>query len=173
MSDTESTPKQIAALERMTVGQLERRYAEVSGDTARSANRRWLFRRIAWRIRALAEGNLATRAVEPSRKLVRGLARDADLRLRPPAAPPPTLRTGAATMHMAIQRDERVPPPGTVLTRRFKGSDHRVKVLPNRFEHDGEMYRLLSTVAHAITGSHWNGDLFFRLDNPRSEEDLR
>jgi hypothetical protein len=167
MIDTDPIPKQIAALERMTVGQLQKRYAEVFGEAARSGNKQWLFRRIAWRIQALAEGDLATRAIERSRELARGLARDADLRLRPPPAPPPTLRAGAATTHLAVHRDERVPPPGAVLTRLFKGREHRVTVLPNGFEHDGEVYRSLSAVAHAITGSHWNGFLFFGLTKPK------
>ena len=167
MIETDAIPKQIAALERMTVGQLRKRYAEVFGEAARSGNKQWLFRRIAWRIQALAEGDLATRATERSRELARGLARDADLRLRPPPAPPPTLRAGAATTHLAVQRDERVPPPGTILTRLFKGREHKVTILPNGFEHDGEVYRSLSAVAHAITGSHWNGLLFFGLTKPK------
>lgn len=167
MIDTDPIPTQIAALERMTVGQLQRRYTEVFGEAARSGNKQWLFRRIAWRIQALAEGDLSTRAIERSRALARELARDADLRLRPPPAPPPTLRAGAATTHLAVQRDERVPPPGTILTRLFKGREHRVSVLPNGFEHDGEVYRSLSAVAHAITGSHWNGLLFFGLTKPK------
>ena len=167
MIETDPIPKQIAALERMTVGQLQKRYAEVFGETARSGNKQWLFRRIAWRMQALAEGDFAARAIERSRELARGLARDADLRLRPPAVPPPTLRTGAVTTHLAVQRDERVPPPGAVLTRIFKGREHRVMVLPNGFEHDGEVYRSLSAVAHAITGSHWNGLLFFGLTKPK------
>jgi hypothetical protein len=40
MIDTDPIPKQIAALERMTVGQLQKRYAEVFGETARSGNNR-------------------------------------------------------------------------------------------------------------------------------------
>lgn len=163
MTTIESIPKQIAALERMTVGQLQRRYTEAFGEAARSGKEQSLFRRIAWRIQALAEGDLATRAIERSRVLARELARDADLRLRPPPAPPPTLRAGAATTHLAVQRDERVPPPGTILTRLFKGREHRVTVLSNGFEHEGDVYRSLSAVAHAITGSHWNGLLFFGL----------
>lgn len=54
--------RQITALERMTVGQLQTRYAEDFGEMARSGNRQWLFRRIAWRIQALAEGDLSERA---------------------------------------------------------------------------------------------------------------
>jgi len=168
MIEVDFIPKQIASLERMTVGQLQKRYAEVFGEPARSGNKQWLFRRVAWRTQALAEGDLATRAIERSRALARELARDADLRLRPPPAPPPTLRGSlAATTQLAIDRDERVPPAGTVLNRRFKGREYRVTILPNGFEFDGETYRSLSAVAHAITGSHWNGMLFFGLTKPK------
>jgi hypothetical protein len=31
------------------------------------------------------------------------------------------------------------------------------------FEYEGEVYRSLTAVAKAITGSHWNGHLFFAL----------
>ena len=41
--------QQIASLERMTVGQLQARYAEVFGEPARLGNRQWLFRRVACR----------------------------------------------------------------------------------------------------------------------------
>jgi hypothetical protein len=38
-----------------------------------------------------------------------------------------------------------------------------VKVLPNGFDYEGQTYRSLSAVAKAVTGSHWNGHLFFGL----------
>ena len=59
--------------------------------------------------------------------------------------------------------DERLPPPGTILTRQYKGRALQVKVLPGGFEYEGEVYASLSAVARAITGSHCNGFLFFRL----------
>jgi hypothetical protein len=62
--------------------------------------------------------------------------------------------------------DGRLPPPGTVLTRPYKGRSLQVQVLPHGFEFDGQVYRSLSAVARAITGSHCNGFLFFRLNNP-------
>ena len=169
---TENVKKQIAVLERMTVGQLQKRYAEVFGESARSGNRQWLLRRVAWRLQALAEGDLASRAIERSRERARELARDADLRLRPPDAPmtPANQNGHVATGRMAIQRDERVPPPGTVLARRFKGHEYKVTVLPNGFEYDGAVYRSLSAVAHAISGSHWNGLLFFGLTKNGKQE---
>lgn len=78
----EEVRKQVAALERMTVTELKRRYAEVFGEPARSCSRQWLFRRVAWRLQALAEGDLSERA----RTRARELARDADAWLPPPTA---------------------------------------------------------------------------------------
>ncbi len=155
----------IDSLDGMTVGQLREKYAKVFGEAARSGNRQWLLRRVAWRIQALAEGDLASRAMEQARQRAGELARDADLRLRPPKGPvtPILVHGGVASAAMPIQRDERMPPPGTKLTRQFKGRVYLVNILPNGFEYDGEVYRSLSAVAHTITGSHWNGMLFFGL----------
>ena len=50
---------------------------------------------------------------------------------------------------------------GTTLVRRWRGKDYYVKVLDDGYEYDGVIYRSLSAVAKAITGSHWNGPLFF------------
>ena len=46
--------KEIDELSRMTVGQLRRKYLEVFGEEYRSNHKQFLFRRIAWRIQALA-----------------------------------------------------------------------------------------------------------------------
>jgi hypothetical protein len=58
--------------------------------------------------------------------------------------------------------DRRLPPPGTILTRTYKGARLQVRVLPAGFEYDGQVYKSLSAVAKAITGSHCNGFLFFQ-----------
>ena len=51
--------KQIDELSRMTVVQLRQKYLEVFGEGSRSNHKQFLFRRIAWRIQALAEGGLS------------------------------------------------------------------------------------------------------------------
>lgn len=169
----ENVHKQIAALDRMTVGQLQNRYAEAFSEPARSGNRQWLIRRIAWRLQMLAEGDLATRAMDRAREKAHELARDADLRVRPPQTPAVSGSDARSTVTvpMPIKRDERIPPPGTILPRVFKGHEYHVTVLPNGFEYDGEVYRSLSAVAHAITGSHWNGMLFFGLTKPKAKQE--
>lgn len=172
-TDAEPIRRQMAALERMTVGQLRERYAEVFGEPARSGNRQWLFRRIAWRIQMIAEGDLATRAMERAHSRAKELARDADLRVRPPHGPAniPAAAGKVVSGALAIRRDERVPPPGTELPRMHKGREHRVTILPNGFEYEGDVYRSLSAVAHAITGSHWNGLHFFGLAEPKRRKE--
>lgn len=61
----------------MTVGQLRQEHIEVFGEESRSNHKQLLFRRIAWRIQALAEGGLSERA----RRRAMEIANDADLRI--------------------------------------------------------------------------------------------
>ena len=75
--------KEIEELSRITVSQLRQKYLEVFGEETRSNHRQFLFRRIAWRIPALAEGGLSERA----RRRALEIANDADLRIRAPKTP--------------------------------------------------------------------------------------
>jgi hypothetical protein len=152
--------KELAALQRLTVKELRTRYAEVFGEATNANNRAWLVKRLAWRLQALAEGDLSDRA----RRRAGELASDADLRMNPPKALPAVPASERTTAHvLAFKPDDRLPPPGTVLTREYKGRTFQVRVLADGFEYDGQVYRSLSAVAKAITGSHCNGYLFFRL----------
>ncbi len=158
--------KVVNELGRMTVAQLRKRYAEVFGEAARSFNKRHLIKRIAWRLQAIHEGDLSERA----RRRARELASDADLRIRPPAAHVCTGENGGtATSPFIVEPDDRLPMPGTILNRRYKGSTVQVRVLPKGFQFHGEVYRSLSAVARKVTGAHWNGFLFFGLPKPPKE----
>lgn len=53
--------------------------------------------------------------------------------------------------------------PGSILHREYQGENIRVLVLENGFEWNGEFYKSLSATARAITGTRWNGKLFFGL----------
>jgi hypothetical protein len=151
---------EVATLQRLSIGQLQQRFAEVFGEATHAGNKIWLVKRIAWRMQALAEGDLSERA----RRRAEELARDADLRLNPPRnksiAPPPMPEAVAAPMPAAV--DARLPPPGTILTRPYKGQLVQVQVLTAGFAYAGSVYPSLSAVAKAVTGSHCNGFLFFR-----------
>jgi hypothetical protein len=149
--------REAAALQRLSVPQLRQRYAEVYAETTNAGNRAWLVRRILWRLQALAEGDLPERA----RQRAQELANDADLRLNPPknvTLPIPTPPPASPRP----QSDDRLPPPGTVLARPYKGRTLQVQVLTEGFAFQGNVYPSLSAVAKAATGSHCNGYLFFR-----------
>ena len=153
--------KEVTALEQLTVRQLREKYAELFGDGTRTGNKPWLIKRIAWRLQAQAEGGLSERA----RLRAEELANEADLRLSPPKRQPASDLSESHTVTGAIteQRDNRLPPAGTILTRKYRGRTLQVLVLSEGFEYAGEVYGSLSAVAKQITGSHTNGFLFFKL----------
>ncbi|HEY7312725.1 MAG TPA: DUF2924 domain-containing protein [Gemmataceae bacterium] len=155
---------EVTLLQRLSIAQLRQRFAELFGEGTAASNRTWLVKRIAWRLQALAAGDLSERA----RRRAAELARDADLRLNPPRPknyPPAQPQALVAATPSAA--DPRLPPPGTILTRPYKGQ--LVQVLTNGFAYAGSVYPSLSAVAKAITGTHTNGYHFFRsaLCNPR------
>ena len=154
---------QIQVLSRMTVGELRETYLELFGEETRSFHRDFLRKRIAWRIQARAEGTLSERA----RRRAEELADDADLRVRTPRDPVkcgrlPDMERSTVT-HLPIVRDHRLPPPGTFLTREFKGRNIAVKVLDSGFRYENRQYKSLSSIAREITGTKWNGFLFFGI----------
>src|SRR2546430_471198 len=131
----ESIVAQIAALKGMTVGRLREVYAEKFGESSNSRNKQWLFKRIAWRIQELAD--------------------DADLRLRPPKGHVMPMTPAKP------KRDPRLPAVGTELKRAFNGKEHTVLVEEDGFTYKGKPYKSLSAIAKQITGTQWNGFLFF------------
>jgi len=152
--------KEITALRRMTVKELQAKHVEVFGEETRSHHKDYLVKRVAWRIQAQAEGGLS----EQARQRAMELANDADLRTHAPRKPADTAGCGPTkTAAIQIDHDTRLPMPGAVVTREYKGKTIEVHVLPNGFEYEGEVYRTLSAVAKAVTGAHWNGYHFFRL----------
>src|SRR5438876_9083366 len=112
--------KEVAALPRLSFAALRARYAQLFQEPTRVGNRPWLVKRLAWRLQALAEGDLSDRA----RRRAAELANDADLRLSPPR-PMPTIPVSVADTPQARlpgKRNDRLPPAGTILTRPYKGT---------------------------------------------------
>jgi len=157
----------IEELRGLKIPALRRKYHELFGEQSKSSNNKFLFRRIAWRLQANAEGGLSDRA----RRRAAEIADDSDL------------RTGAASELISTQalrhvprerersqpqRDWRLPPPGTLLTRPMGNRQIVVTVLEEGFEFETRRYRSLSAIAREVTGTRWNGLLFFGLAERRS-----
>ncbi len=157
-----SVLKDIDQLKRMTVTDLRRRYREVFGEETRSHHKAFLYRRIAWRLQADAEGDVSERA----RRRALEIANDADLRTRAPQstaedAGDRARRTTVAKLNGV--RDPRLPKRGAQISREYKGRTHFVDVLRDGFGYEGRRYRSLSKIAQEITGTRWNGFTFFGL----------
>ena len=130
----------IEQLGKLPMAALRERYREVIGLEVRTNNRAFLLRRIAHALQLRAEG------LAPS---------DAPSSQPAPASAPPAPPTAG--------RDDRLPPPGRVLEREHDGKTVRVKILEDGFEYEGRRYRSLSAIAREVTGTIWNGLLFFNL----------
>ena len=72
---------QIAALQDMTLADLREKYHEVFREETRSRHKDFLWKRIAWRMQAVEEGDLSERA----KRRAAELANDADIRIRVPS----------------------------------------------------------------------------------------
>jgi hypothetical protein len=158
---------EIDGLRRMTVGQLRRKHLDLFGEESRSNHKEFLFKRIAWRMQAVAEGGLSERAHRRALEI----ANDADLRIRAPKnifADESLSRSGFAVVaSVDPATDPRLPMPGAMISRDYKGRRISVDVRENGFEYDGKIYKSLSSIAREVTGTKWNGFLFFGLVAPK------
>lgn len=148
------TKLKVAQLSELTIGQLAAKYEKLFGEKCRSRNRRYVHRRIAWKLQADDEGGLSEQAI--LRATV--VAGESLIRLTPPKA-----RRSTKESQVPEKWDPRLPAPGNLIERTYKGKTLHVLVMTDGFEYDGERYKSLTAVARAITGTHCNGFHFFKL----------
>ena len=160
---------EVEALRRANVAGLREKYREVFGEETRSRHREHLFRKIAWRLQARAEGDLSARA----RKRAQEIADDADLRK---IAPADFFRVAGEHIETipgeGSQRNQdcRLPIAGSLLTREWKGRTILVEVLRQGFRYENRFFSSLSAIATEVTGTRWNGLAFFGLTRPGSKQ---
>jgi hypothetical protein len=159
----------IAALSAMDVPALREEHRRVFNKEPVSSHRQFLFRKIAWRLQAEEE----RWKPDALHELARGIARDSPLRnrvitnVKKRRAGLPPEQTAVATIEP--DHDPRLPMPGGVIVKQHKGKTHVVQVLDDgRFSYDDRRYTSLSAIAHEITGTKWNGLLFFGLTEKKN-----
>jgi hypothetical protein len=129
-----------------------------------SRNKDYLRKKVAWRIQELAEGGLS----DAAKAKIEELAADAPVRWQEPRKARAARQGDQLRRHVRRpDRDPRLPPVGTELTRTHQGTEHRVLILADGFEYAGTRYKSLSAIAREITGTAWNGFLFFGLADRR------
>ena len=145
MSDSSSITARLAALPRTSTPDLKALWHELFGKPAPAFSRSYLISRLAYRIQELAHGGLS----DETRARLDALAEGEEHR---------------AAKAARQRRRAEAPLAGTRLVREWQGVEHHVTCLGDGgFEWQGRRYRSLSAVARAITGTQWNGWLFFGL----------
>jgi hypothetical protein len=153
-----STLRQLAQLETLPAPQLEERWRALFGSDPPAGPRRFLVKRLAYRIQELAHGGLS----EAARSRMAEIAQEAGFDEE--ASLPGRGRRGTS-------RKRSLPVAGTRLVRVWEGRRYEVTVTAIGFEFEGRPYRSLSAIANAITGGHWNGKVFFGLRAGSRESD--
>jgi hypothetical protein len=133
---------QLAALKTAPTPALKERWRELFVTEPPPYNRRFLESRLAYRIQELAYGGLSDATLERLRALGEQLAKGGKI---------------------ARARADRKPIRGTRLIREWQGVEHCVTVRDDDYEYQGRPYKSLSSIARTITGTRWNGWVFFGL----------
>jgi hypothetical protein len=158
-----SITREIEKLSDLTVNELREKWVEVWNEPCRSRNKDYLRKRIAWRIQARAFGGLSERALRRAEEL----ADETLLRVLPPRKAPATKSPGDTINEGFVIENPTIPMPGSVITKKYQGRKLVVTVEENGFKYKGQIYRSLSAVAKAVTGTHWNGRAFFGFKNSK------
>ena len=147
---------QIMALKNASLADMRAKYQEVCGEVgANSKNRIYLWRKIAYRLQEQAYGGLSEPAQSRLGELIEKYEPVNNKTLRPE-------RTADEKHSRTTKiRDKRLPIPGAIIRKNYKGRMLEVRVMEKGFEFEGKPYNTLSAVANAVTGAKWNGFLFF------------
>ena len=141
-----SVLRQLATLETMTLEQLRQKWLDLYGSDAPRYKKQFLIKRLAYRIQELFYG---------------GLSEAAKAHLGQVAREDPVARVDARVSKNPEGKADIL--PGTRFVRIWKDRRYEVLAQEKGFEYEGRIFRSLSAVAREITGTRWNGRLFFGL----------
>ena len=154
MNKPDPIPARLAALKTTPTPDLKAQWRDLFDCEPPPFNRRYLESRLAYRIQELSLGGLKPETVRRLERL------DEDL-------------DGGNRKMSRIRADRDRPLTGTRLLREWQGVEHVVTVTSEGFEWQGRPYRSLSAIARAITGTRWNGWVFFGVRGARARTRTR
>ena len=144
---SETVLARLAALKTTPTPALKQQWRELFGKEPPPYNRRFLESRLGYRIQELAYGGLKPETIERLKVLGEQL--------------------DGGNIAVRKKRADDRPISGTRLIREWQGVEHCVTALIDGYEYAGRPYKSLSAIARAITGTRWNGWVFFGLKNWR------
>jgi hypothetical protein len=148
MTSHDPIPARLAALRTTPTPDLKQQWRDLFDSEPPPFNRRFLESRLAYRIQELSYGGLKPDTI----RRLEALGEQLD---------------GGNITTRRIRADRDRPITGTRLLREWQGVEQIVTVTQGGFEWQGRPYQSLSAIARAITGTRWNGWVFFGLKNHR------
>ena len=140
---TQTLLVRIAGLKTTPTADLKSQWRELFGKEPPPYSRTYLQSRLAYRIQELSLGGLKPQTIAHLEALGEALDGGKPEKRKVPAA------------NRLIT--------GTQLIREYQGVPHTVIVRDADFVYEGRPYKSLSAIARAITGTRWNGLMFFGL----------
>ena len=147
---------EILELKQKPLAEIQAKYKALFAQESTSSNKVFLWRKIAYRMQELEYGGLSTETRGKIQELIKKYDPVNNTSVRPD-------NVAEQAGKKKINRDRRLPIPGTVVTKEYKGRTFEVKIVASGFEYNNKVYKSLSAIAKEITGAHWNGYLFFNL----------
>ncbi len=142
----------IEKLYELSSSQLMTEYTRLTCESYYTHNRKSLIRKIAWLYQTADSPPLSQMALDRVDELVK----DSKLRIYPHQDFNLDIPNRVRTKKLKLK-------PGTILTKTYNGEDYEVVVLDRGFLWNNKIFKSISAVAKAITGTHWNGKIFFGL----------
>lgn len=144
---TDKVLVRIVALNSARMSELKSIWRSLFNTDAPPYNRHHLESRLAYKIQELAHGGICAETTKRLEKVAKQFAEPATRKRK----------TG-------LDADGLV--AGTKLLREWHGSSFETVVQVDGYAFNGRLYRSLTGVAKAITGTQWNGRAFFGLQRP-------
>ena len=134
---------QITALPDLPMSDIKALWKDLFADDTPTHNRQFLERRIAYRLQEVEFRKVNRPLMDRNKRRIQALLESASKN-----KPDREIRLMV----------------GTVLTREYRGKEHRVMAtVDGQYEYEGRPYRSLSRIAREITGTAWSGPVFFGL----------
>lgn len=147
-----SVLRQLAVLPTLSLEQLQEKWLDLFGCEAPGYKKQFMIRRLAYRIQELFYG---------------GLSEQARNGLKEAAAKDPLVNV-SSTVPKERKNDDSIL-PGTRFVRIWNERRYEVIATENGFEYDNRIFNSLSAIAREITGTRWNGRLFFGLSGKKQK----
>ncbi|MDD3149941.1 MAG: DUF2924 domain-containing protein [Candidatus Gastranaerophilales bacterium] len=144
----------INELQRLSRDELIKKWQKLfKNEPPKSGRKEFLIKHIIWQIQAKKYGGYSTQTIKQLEKLANKISKSKSV---------DDIDVKAVKIFSKLEIKA-----GTKLIREFKGQKHEVAALEKGFEYKGKKYKSLSAIANEITGTRWNGKVFFGLRKPR------